>query len=226
MLLHFPSMWSKHANTTDLSLICMCLLDPEGGNNTPLQAETRPLQAQPSSPRLFPEQSLPQRQASPTGVQDTPTHTESVYSSLQAPITMQKGDEPSTPDLTVVHHSLTEHFPVYSFRVEARKKGCLIVIPRTLLIHTPSVGSNKQPRGQFSFLLLVLRAHLSRASSPSTLTGLSWLTPSLLMSWIWYGLYFLLLPVKEISFNPTSNCFFLVSDLCILLIRPQPFHQQ
>lgn len=169
----------------------------EGDSNPSFQIERWPLQAQPSPQRLFPRQSIPQWEATPTSTQAPPTSTESFSCSLQAIIPKQKGVYPSicctvlrteisdwkiccwlqTCDQSLfflyILNILHGYVNVSCVRLEEWKQGRLTLTPHILLIHMTIVVQNEPIKSQYSVLVLVLRVHLLRVSSPSMLTGWS-----------------------------------------------------
>ena len=68
--------------------------------------------------------------------------------------------------------NMTVHVALSCVRLEEWKRGHLTSIPHILLIHTSFAVPNRPIKSQYSVPLLVLRAHLSRVSSLSMLTGL------------------------------------------------------
>lgn len=71
-------------------------------------------------------------------------------------------------------------------RLEEWKQGHLTGIPHILLIHTSSAVPDRPIMNQSSVLHLVLRAHLSRVSSMSMLTGVYILQTTLQPSQLWW----------------------------------------
>lgn len=72
---------------------------------------------------------------------------------------------------SILLYSLCVCADVSCVRLEEWKQGRLTLIPHTLLTRTSFAVPNQPINSQFSVLFLVLRVHLSRASSPSMLTG-------------------------------------------------------